>query len=112
MCQLGRHGAHKHNELTIGDANDFSVIRSIFQELGLSVGHLVQPDICRFLIDYQPVVFVMNFGVPGGWRATVRGWEEKSRITHRNRSLSETRRRDLPYLTLVTVCWVSVSIAA
>lgn len=112
MCQLGRHGARMHNELTIGDANDFSIIRSIFQELGLSVGHFVQPDICRLLVDYQPVVLVKNFGVPGGCSATVRGWEEKSRITHRNLSLSETRRRSLLYLTLVTVSWVSVSIAA
>lgn len=90
MCQLGRHGAHMHSELTVGDADDFSIIRSIFQVLGLSVGHFIQPDICRFLVDDQPVVLVTDFGVPGGWSGTVRGWEERSRITHRNRSLSET----------------------
>lgn len=62
--QLGHDGAHMEKKLTIGGAYNFGIIRSIFQELGLSVGHFIQPDICCFLINYQPVVFIENFGIP------------------------------------------------
>lgn len=51
-------------KLTIGDTNNFGIICSIYQELGLSVRHFIQPDICCFLINYQPVVIVANFGIP------------------------------------------------
>lgn len=54
----------KFTELTVSDAYNFSVICSIDQELGLPVRHFIEPDLCCFFIDDQPVVNVTVFGVP------------------------------------------------
>lgn len=51
-------------ELTIGDAYNFSIVCSIDQEFGLSVGQFVQPDICCLPINSQPVVTVAEFDIP------------------------------------------------
>lgn len=50
---------------TIGDAYNFSIVGSINQERGLSVREFIQPDISCPFINNQPVVFIMDFGIPG-----------------------------------------------
>lgn len=51
-------------ELTIADAYNFGIIRSIDQELGFSVRQFIQPDICCLCINGQPVVIILDFGIP------------------------------------------------
>ncbi len=51
-------------KLTIADADDFGIVSSIDQVLGLSVRQFIQLDISRLFIDNQPVVIILDFGIP------------------------------------------------
>lgn len=51
-------------ELTFGDGDNFGIICSVDQELGLSVGEFIEPDVSCFFINNQPVATIANLCIP------------------------------------------------
>lgn len=115
--------------LTSGDTYYFGIICSIDQVLGLSVRQFIQFDICCFLINNQPVVIITDFCIPERMKNCT--CEDKN-ISHSYKVHQSERQGDTsiqlllslerqmykwtlemrPYLTLVAVFNVSLSIAA